>query len=465
MMAFCSAVRVPRKPLVVILGSTGTGKTKLSLELAQKFEGEILSADSMQVYTGLDIITAKATKQERSLAQHHLIDIVDPFKAFTVVDFRNKAIKIIDDLFARNKMPIVVGGTNYYIESLLWKILVDDPGSMPGDVPLADCEPFNKKLRFDAELEDGVSSLELHKRLQQLDPDMAKRLHPNNRRKILRSLEVLKQRGRRHSDILREQQSSEGGSSLGGPLRYPDSVIFWLRCDQKILDERLDARVDNMMKLGLVEELTDFHTRYNEQRLQANMPPDYTKGIFQSIGFKEFHEYLILNPELKNTKDAEKLLKSGIENLKIVTRRYARKQIRWVLNRFLGRPDREVPSVYGLDTTDVSLWKENVRKPAIEIIQSFFTNSVCKYTPMPVKVTSEASSPFFKEETYLCDVCERVFVGLSQWNDHKNSKKHKKILKKKLKQSVLQKDLIVEADKSENDTKTNIKTHETGEQK
>lgn len=83
-------------------------------------------------------------------------------------------------------MPIVVGGTNYYIESLLWKILVDDPGSMPGDVPLADCEPLNKKPRIDSELEDEVSSVELHRRLQQLDPDMAKRLHPNNRRKILR---------------------------------------------------------------------------------------------------------------------------------------------------------------------------------------------------------------------------------------------------------------------------------------
>lgn len=121
----------------------------------------------------------------------------------------------------------------------------------------------------------------------------------------------------------------------------------------------------------------------------------------------------------------------------------------------------QVPSVYGLDTTDVSLWKENVQNPAIEIIESFLTKSECKHKPLPVKITSEASSPFFKEETYVCDTCERVFVGTFQWNDHRNSQKHKKMLKKKLKQNAVKKDEI----ESENITKSIIETQETEEQK
>ncbi|KRT85541.1 hypothetical protein AMK59_2458 [Oryctes borbonicus] len=164
-----------KNPLIIILGATGSGKTKLSLELAQKFNSEIISADSMQLYKGLDIITAKATPQEQKLVPHHLIDILHPHECYTVLDFRNKALEIINDLHMKNKIPIVVGGTNYYIESLLWKILVEDPGNPRISVP--GISPNN---------EHELSSEELHKRLQQLDPNMAKRLHPNNKRKILR---------------------------------------------------------------------------------------------------------------------------------------------------------------------------------------------------------------------------------------------------------------------------------------
>ncbi|GJQ70862.1 hypothetical protein Trydic_g783 [Trypoxylus dichotomus] len=279
-----------KNPLIIILGATGSGKTKLSLELAQKFTSEIISADSMQLYKGLDIITAKATSQEQKLVPHHLIDVLYPHECYTVLDFRNKALEIINDLHSKNKIAIVVGGTNYYIESLLWKILVEDPGNSRLNVP--GISPNN---------EHELGNEELYKRLQQLDPNMAKRLHPNNKRKILRSLEVLHQKGMRHSDIIKEQQSSIGGSTTGGPLRYPNALIFWLQCNQDILNTRLDKRVDSMLEEGLLKELENFHALYNEERIISETQPDYTRGVFQSIGFKEFHEYLVLNPNERAT--------------------------------------------------------------------------------------------------------------------------------------------------------------------
>ncbi|XP_076045086.1 uncharacterized protein LOC143027609 [Oratosquilla oratoria] len=123
-----SVVKCARVPIVVVLGATGAGKSKLALEIASRFNGEIISADSMQVYKGLDIVTNKVTEEEQSLVKHHLLDFVDPLSRYTVVDFRDKALPIIEDLLHKGVMPVIVGGTTYYIESLLWKVLVDSDG-------------------------------------------------------------------------------------------------------------------------------------------------------------------------------------------------------------------------------------------------------------------------------------------------------------------------------------------------
>ncbi|EEZ99485.2 tRNA dimethylallyltransferase isoform X1 [Tribolium castaneum] len=406
-----------RLPLVVILGATGSGKTKLSLELAQKFKGEIISADSMQVYKGLDIITAKATKEEQNVAPHHLIDILEPHETFTVVQYRNSALKIIENLINKNKLPIIVGGTNYYIESLLWKILIEEPGDHVKALP---------SRHIDHEL----SSEELHKKLQLLDPAMARRLHPNNKRKILRSLEVLQQKGKPHSQILNEQQGAKGGSATGGPLRFANALILKLECEQETLNERLNNRVDKMMEQGLLQELANFHKLYNENRIKNSEIPDYTKGVFQSIGFKEFHSYLTMSEEEKNSENGQLSLQKCIEDLKLVTRRYARKQNKWTRNRFLGRRDREVPPMYGLDVTNLDKWEENVTKPAIEIIQSFINQSECKYQPLPVEPVA-TSVPNSEDDTNFCDICERIFVGSLQWREHLRSNRHKKMIERR----------------------------------
>ncbi|XP_040830220.1 tRNA dimethylallyltransferase isoform X4 [Ochotona curzoniae] len=319
---------LPRSlPLVVILGATGTGKSTLALQLGQRLGGEIVSADSMQVYDGLDIITNKVSAQEQKMCQHHMISFVDPLVTnYTVVDFRNRATSLIEDIFSRNKIPIVVGGTNYYIESLLWKVLVSTKPQEMGSENTVD-----RKLELEKE-----DSHELHKRLSQVDPEMAAKLHPHDKRKVARSLQVFEETGISHSEFLHRQHTEEGGGPLGGPLKFPNPCILWLHADQTVLDERLDKRVDDMLAAGLLEELRDFHRRYNQKFVSENSQ-DYQHGIFQSIGFKEFHEYLITEgkctPETSN-----QLLKKGVEALKQVTKRYARKQIRWIRNRFLSRP-------------------------------------------------------------------------------------------------------------------------------
>nr|XP_056702962.1 tRNA dimethylallyltransferase [Euleptes europaea] len=399
-------------PLVVVLGATGTGKSRLALQLGLRLGGEIISADSMQVYQGLDIITNKASTEEQALCKHHMISFVDPLVTnYTVVDFRNKATALIEDLFACKKIPIVVGGTNYYIESLLWKVLIDPkkktgtPGPAGG---VADRKAELEKL-------DGQ---ELHRRLKQVDPEMASRLHPHDKRKVARSLQVYEETGVTHSELLQMQQGEEGGGPLGGPLKYPNLCILWLYTEQAVLEERLDARVDAMLAAGLLEELRDFHRRYNQEKV-AESCQDYQHGIFQSIGFKEFHEFLITEGKCP-AEQGEELLDKGIEALKLVTKRYARKQNKWVKNRFLRRPGPNAPLVYGLEVSDLSQWEEKVLEPAVQIVDSFLQGQQPPVEP----IRMEPDSGENKRRGHECVVCNRVIIGDREWQAHLKSKSH-----------------------------------------
>ena len=228
-------------------------------------------------------------------------------------------------------MPIICGGTNYYIESLIWKILIEDESkSTENEIPskktkisviedyasnnISDCEckdgTFDTKnegnLNQDitelksAEYIDQISNMDLYSRLQAVDPQRANDLHFNERRKIIRSLEVYDKLKRPHSDILKDQKSEVGGGLLGGPLRFHKNslVVLWVQCDQTVLDKRCDMRVNKMIEQGMLDELEEFHNKYNKNRTQFSgkedklYNKDYIDGIFQSIGFKEFHDYL-----------------------------------------------------------------------------------------------------------------------------------------------------------------------------
>ncbi|XP_041096679.1 tRNA dimethylallyltransferase isoform X2 [Polyodon spathula] len=417
-------------PLVVILGATGTGKSKLAIEIGRRLRGEIISADSMQVYKGLDIITNKVTSEEQALCKHHMISFVDPLvTTYTIVDFRNKALSLIEDIYKREKMPIIVGGTNYYIESLLWKVLIDTKeggsdgegdGEGGGDGRRAD-SPSRK-----AELEK-LDGQELHRRLTEVDPEMASMLHPHDKRKMARSLQVFQDTGVPHSKLLKEQRKQAGGGGLGGPLRFHNSCIFWLHADLEALDERLNKRVDEMLSAGLIEELRDFHNRFNEHKIQTDSQ-DYQHGIFQSIGFKEFHEYLTVECSASE-ESREKLLRKGVEALKQATRRYARKQNKWVRNRFLNRPGLNVPPVYRLDVSDVSHWDETVLNPALQILHSLIKGETP--TAQPLRMTSEGNRN--KRSRHTCDLCDKVIIGDMEWTAHLKSKNHLHHVKKKRK--------------------------------
>ncbi|KAK1880917.1 tRNA dimethylallyltransferase [Dissostichus eleginoides] len=324
-------------------------------------------------------------------------------------------------MHSRDTLPVVVGGTNYYIESLLWKVLVDtgQETGAPGD---GGDGALDRKL----ELEKlGVE--ELHKRLAEVDPKMAAMLHPNDKRKITRSLQIHEMTGVSHTRWLQEQRGQEGGDGLGGPLRYSDPCIFWLHADTEALDKRLDARVDEMLSAGLIEELRDFHVRFNQQKVQddSNLitPALYSplplrlsllcphvslSGWLLWPDIKEFHEFLTA-PESSTQLERDALKDKGIEALKIATRRYARKQNKWVRNRFLKRPGDNVPLVFGLEVTDVSRWEETVLNPALQILDSLSKGEEPAIQPI------------------------RIIIGDLEWTAHLKSKKHHHHVRKKRK--------------------------------
>lgn len=430
-----------RRPLIVILGSTGTGKTKLSLELAQRYGGEVISADSMQVYKNLDVVTAKATKEEQCQAKHHLLDVAQPGLLYSVRQFRNSALPIIDSLLERQKVPIIVGGTNYYIESLLWKILVDEWQEVDGEETAAKRPKITAERVFDQFDMNHRDSEELHEMLQKVDPETASQLHPNNKRKIIRALEVYERSGRQFSSFIKDQQATSGGSTLGGPLRYENLVIFWLCCEQSVLNDRLDRRVDEMVKQGLLTEIRQFHEHFVKP---FGKEVDYTKGILQTIGFKEFLPYLthfdrsedvLLEELFKGAASDEPpcsvaVLNACLDELKLVTRRYSKKQIKWVRNRFLGASvkNRAIPPIYKLDTTCPADWSRCVSEPAINVIENYLDTSVeLKIKPEAIPTVDQEVGVVDTKKTYHCDQCQRVFIGEFQWHIHLKSNRHKKI--------------------------------------
>ncbi|XP_046802329.1 tRNA dimethylallyltransferase isoform X2 [Lucilia cuprina] len=470
------------------------------------------------VYANLDIATAKATKEEQSRAKHHLLDVATPNEPFTVVHFRNKALPILENLLAQGKSPIVVGGTNYYIESLLWDILVSPtdcssnenlsklPASATPPPPstLADkakaCTSGNVNDDADdivatvsgnvenssfiaAEKMLTMSSELLHNHLRNIDPETANRIHPNNKRKIMRAIEFYQQTGQTLSSKLNEQRQQPGGNRLGGPLRYPHTILLWLRCNQDVLNKRLDKRVDAMLEQGLLREIRAFHNEHNVNNsisgntcdttstsasVSSSSSSNYTKGVLQTIGFKEFIPYLeqfnaandqkietylqanaykmpteeqfksyassineVHDAEAVNLKVPKDHLPPGLDvlnsclnELKLVTRRYSKKQIKWINNRFLASRDRQVPDLYELDTSDVGQWHERVYSPAVNIIDAYRNGQMCEIEPMQKR--QHPGAGLNEETSNFCTVCERHFIGEYQWQLHLKSNKHKK---------------------------------------
>lgn len=455
-----------KTPIVVILGSTAVGKTKLSIELARKFNGEIISADSMQIYKGLDISTAKATAAERSQAPHHMLDVCDVrSKMFSVVDYRNAAMPIIDKLISNNQMPIIVGGTNYYIESLLWKVLVSSQVLPQFEVGLPQEESIDNRISSDEILrilspgDCGSTDPSLfHKLLSKVDPLSGQRIHPNDSRKVLRALQVYVTAGETMTDVLEKQQKESGGSYLGGPLRYDNVVMLFLKTEQQKLDQRIDRRIDSMVSQGLLYEVRECYKIMRNDLVASGQSPDEldcTLGMTQAIGFKEFFPYLqkYEDESLDRALTEHATKKSGpkpegydllmecLEELRLRTKRYSKKQLKWTKNRLIQNKGRAVPPIFELDATNAETqWNEDVYLKADDVIQSYIDGREPQLSP--VEHSEHPAAGLDQTVAFFCDSCQRRFVGEFQWNEHLQGQRHRSVLQKQKKQKNQKSSLV-----------------------
>ena len=277
------------KPRVVAVGGpTASGKTALSVALARAFDGEIINADSMQIYKNLDVGTAKPSAEERQGIPHYLLDFLSPETPYSVADFTAAADPLIRDITARGRLPLVVGGTGLYITSLLSGMAFAPEKTDPA---------IRARLQARADTEGGEA---LYAELQRVDPDYAAQVHPNNLPRVIRALELFEATGRRMSDQRREARPAEA------PYH---ALCLCLTCrDRAVLYSRIDRRVDEMVENGVLDEARQVYDHRDAYRTAA-----------QAIGYKEFFPYF----------EGTANLTECTERLKQATRNYAKRQLTW----------------------------------------------------------------------------------------------------------------------------------------
>lgn len=276
-----------KKPLVIIVGPTGVGKTDLSIEIAKKMNGEIISADSMQVYKYMNIGSAKPSIKERDPIPHYLMDEIDPREEFSVAQYQKKAKEYIEKILSSGKLPIIVGGTGLYVNSIIYNIDFTETVS-------------NWDLRKQLENETRkYGNAYIHDKLRSIDPEAAARIHPNNIKRVIRALEVYYEGGEKIKDFQ---------ESLVENPAYRYAMIGLIR-DRKELYERINLRVDLMIQQGLIEEV---------KRLMA-LGLDMDAISMKGLGYKEIIRYL----------KGDYSLETAVETIKRDTRRYAKRQITW----------------------------------------------------------------------------------------------------------------------------------------
>jgi len=280
-----AALEEKRKPLIVIVGPTAVGKSELALRLAEEFDGEIVSADSRQIYRYMNIGTAKPTSAEQSLVPHHLIDIVDPDQQYTVADYQKDAYRAIADILARGRVPFLVGGTGLYVKAVVEGLVI--PRVPPDPV-------LRRRLEELAEREGPET---LHRELETVDPTAARNIDPRNVRRVIRGIEVFHITGKPISTLQRVQPP---------PYRV---LTIGLTCDRATLYRRIDERVDKQIAEGLVEET---------KRLVA-MGYGYDLPSMSGLGYRQIGAYL----------RGEMDLPSAIQLIKNETHRFARQQYTW----------------------------------------------------------------------------------------------------------------------------------------
>ncbi|KAJ3474244.1 hypothetical protein NLI96_g12571 [Meripilus lineatus] len=357
------------RPLIAVCGTTGVGKSKLAVELAlslfkssgtqdaQVYHGaRIINADAMQVYEGLDIITNKVSTEEQCGVEHLLMGFKKPGEQYVVAQWVRDALKIIDETHQRNQVPIIVGGTSYWIQHLIFPHrLATSPNDFHRDDSRSPSPTTQTSPSESTSFSNALASLTpdqllsfqnlpktspsastepdatfaLHHLLASLDPVIAQRWHWKDSRKVLRSLEIMQEHRRLASELIREQ------SAATPPPRFR-TLCLWLYSKPESLSPRLNHRVDEMLQRGLLQEVATIKnlstTIGSSSKVVApetdSGATDFTLGIYQSIGYREFHEYLDAKPSDKEFQDA-------VERMKISTRQYAKRQVSWLRNKLL----------------------------------------------------------------------------------------------------------------------------------
>ncbi len=306
-----------KKPLIVLTGPTAAGKTELSIALAKKLNGAIISADSMQVYKYMNIGSAKIRPEEMQGVRHYLVDVLDPREEFHVARFQQMAKEAMEEIYRNGQLPIVVGGTGFYIQALLKDIDFDESS---GELPC------RKELEETARREGGAV---LYERLKQVDPESAEAIHPNNVKRVIRALEFYQETGQPISLHNKEQKEKQP------PYTY---AYFVLNDDRARLYERIDRRVDRMVEQGLVEEVRWLKEHGYDRSLVS----------MQGLGYKELFPYL----------DGTCSLEEAVEIIKRDTRHFAKRQITWF---------KREPDVIWLNQQEFGYDKQKILKRMLEL--------------------------------------------------------------------------------------------------
>lgn len=391
----------------------------------------------MQVYKGLDIITNKHPMEEREGIAHHVMDHVEWSEEYFIHRFAEEANEAIASIHSRGKTPIIIGGTHYYLQKLLFnnKTIEDDHRQPLTPQQLA---------VLDGPVEKIFEQLSKH------DPVIAQKFHPQDKRKLRRALEIWYTLNEKPSDLYKEQKLDELEDSS---LIY-NTLLFWVYSEREVLQERLDKRVDNMVKIGAIDEINDMYKYYTS----ATPTPSLTSGIWQVIGFKEFLPWLEGKSLQLSEEDLNKLFAQGVERMKIRTRQYAKYQIKWIKKLLSVELEKESRfgfkyggKLYLLNATDLEQWDSEVEQRGMTITRQFMESaSGVQEKQKPDSVTEDIFPDEIKLaqfnsnkrlesvknwQHYRCEHCydkqgsKLVAVGEEAWEVHVNSRRHKKNVK------------------------------------
>ena len=397
------------------------------MELAKALNGEVINGDSLQVYKSGDVVTNKITESERDGVVHHLMDFVNPAEDYDVTQYVGKATRTMEAIHARNKLPILVGGTHYYLQSLLFPHRL-----MPTVLQQQQQQHSHPILQS--------SAVEMLAFLGEVDPVMAQRWHPRDIRKIRRCVEIYLEHGVPPSEMYAKQQqhikAADGLMTTAG-----NRICFlWLYTQPEILANRIDERLQCMLKQGAVDE---FKALYDlECRLEKNrgQPVDLSGGIFKAIGYKEFRAYF------KEDKSDAVAYQKAVQGMELATIRYAKNQNKWIRNTLIPLCQNQAVedvAIYALDTSDVQKWNDEILGVSLKVLQEFYDG-----TPIdPMTTSNIASSLLTPRKDYLlssrpdlwemnvCEHCSRkgsnmVFNTRADWETHLQSRRHRNVMRK-----------------------------------